>query len=54
MTGGGFGGCTISLVQSQSVEEFQRTIAHKYKDATGISAPIYVCSAAQGAGEWSS
>lgn len=54
MTGGGFGGCTISLVQSQSVEEFQRTIVHKYKDATGISAPIYVCSAAQGAGEWSS
>ena len=54
MTGGGFGGCTISLVQSQSVEEFQRTISHKYKDATGLSAPIYVCSAAQGAGEWSS
>ena len=54
MTGGGFGGCTISLVQSQSVEEFQRTITHKYKNATGISGPIYVCSAAQGAGEWSS
>jgi len=54
MTGGGFGGCTISLVQSESVEEFQRTITHKYKDATGISAPVYVCSAAQGAGEWSS
>src|SRR5579864_3121361 len=52
MTGGGFGGCTISLVQSECVEEFQRTITHKYKDATGISAPIYVCSAAQGAGEW--
>jgi galactokinase len=54
MTGGGFGGCTISLVQSESVEEFQSTITHKYKNATGISAPIYVCSAAQGAGEWSS
>jgi galactokinase len=53
MTGGGFGGCTISLVQAQSVEAFQRTIKHKYKDATGISAPVYVCSAAQGAGEWS-
>jgi galactokinase len=53
MTGGGFGGCTISLVESESVEAFQRTITHKYKDATGISAPVYVCSAAQGAGEWS-
>jgi len=52
MTGGGFGGCTISLVQSKSVEEFQRTITRKYKDVTGISAPVYVCWAAQGAGEW--
>lgn len=52
MTGGGFGGCTISLVDSRSVEGFQRTITRKYKDATGISAPVYVCSASQGAGEW--
>ncbi|MGC2446168.1 MAG: galactokinase, partial [Candidatus Sulfotelmatobacter sp.] len=54
MTGGGFGGCTISLVRSQAVGEFQRIISKKYKDATGIEAPIYVCSAAQGAGEWES
>ena len=54
MTGGGFGGCTISLVRSQAVKEFQKTISKKYKDATGIDAPIYVCSAAQGAGEWES
>jgi galactokinase len=54
MTGGGFGGCTISLVQSQAVEEVQRSILKKYNDATGIEAPIYVCSAAQGAGEWTS
>jgi galactokinase len=52
MTGGGFGGCTISLVRSQAVEEFQRIISQKYKDATGIETPIYVCSAAQGAAEW--
>ena len=54
MTGGGFGGCTISLVRSQAVKEFQKTISKKYKDATGIEAPIYVCSAAQGAAEWAS
>lgn len=52
MTGGGFGGCTISLVRSQAVEGFQKIISQKYKDATGIEAPIYVCSAAQGAAEW--
>ena len=54
MTGGGFGGCTISLVRSQAVKEFQKTISKKYKDTTGIEAPIYVCSAAQGAAEWTS
>jgi galactokinase len=52
MTGGGFGGCTITLVESGAVEEFQETISRKYKDATGIAAPVYVCSAAQGAGAW--
>jgi galactokinase len=34
MTGGGFGGCTITLVESGAVEEFQETISRKYKDAT--------------------
>jgi galactokinase len=52
MTGGGFGGCTITLVESGAVEEFQETISRKYKDETGIAAPVYVCSAAQGAGAW--
>lgn len=52
MTGGGFGGCTISMVQAHAVEEFQKAISQKYKEATGIEAPIYICSAAQGAGEW--
>lgn len=54
MTGGGFGGCTIALVQSPAVEEFQETISKKYRDATGIGPSVYVCSAAQGAGEWTS
>jgi len=52
MTGGGFGGCTITLVRSQSVEPFREKTSETYKEKTGITADLYVCSAAQGAGEW--
>ena len=49
MTGGGFGGCTVNLVDAQHAEEFQRQVAHAYEQATGISPQIYICSAANGA-----
>jgi len=52
MTGGGFGGCTISLVRSDGVEQFRQSIVKKYKEQTGITADLYVCSAAQGASAW--
>ena len=52
MTGGGFGGCTITLVRSDAVQCFQETILANYKEQTGITPDIYVCSAAQGAAEW--
>ena len=52
MTGGGFGGCTITLVRSHSVEAFRQRITQTYREKTGITADLYVCSAAQGAGEW--
>lgn len=52
MTGGGFGGCTITLVQSNSAERFQASIAESYKKKTGITPDVYVCSVTQGAGEW--
>ena len=51
MTGGGFGGCTITLVKAESVEEFKRTVARRYEEATGFTPEIYVCTAAMGAGE---
>ena len=51
MTGGGFGGCTISLVNAENVEEFKRTVAQGYAEATGLVPEIYVCSAAEGAEE---
>lgn len=50
MTGGGFGGCTIALVQSNHVEAFQRRVREGYERSTGRKPEIYVCSAADGVG----
>jgi len=52
MTGGGFGGCTINLVQSSRTRDFQARIVESYKKETGMTPDVYVCSAAQGAGPW--
>ena len=52
MTGGGFGGCTITLVRSHSVEGFGEKITREYREKTGITPDLYICSAAQGAGQW--
>jgi galactokinase len=51
MTGGGFGGCTVNLVQTEHVEEFKRTVADGYEKATGRAPEIYVSPAAEGAAE---
>ena len=50
MTGGGFGGCTVNLLRLDAVEEFIAGITREYKRKTGISADVYVCVAARGAG----
>jgi galactokinase len=54
MTGGGFGGCTVNLIRSDSAAEFQAEIATMYKEKTGITPEIYVCEPAQGAEAWES
>ena len=49
MTGAGFGGCTVSLVNSDSVAAFQKQVAERYKETTGLNTTIYVTRASQGA-----
>jgi galactokinase len=51
MTGGGFGGCTVNLVENSSVDRFRHEVAEKYKQKTGIAAKIYVTTASEGASE---
>jgi galactokinase len=49
MTGGGFGGCTVSLIQSQRMGETMALIAHLYRSATGIAPAVFANRPAQGA-----
>jgi len=51
MTGGGFGGCTITLIKDECVEAFQKSVSEGYERATGRKPEIYVCSAAGGVGK---
>jgi galactokinase len=49
LTGGGFGGCTVNLVERRSTEEFASLLKEEYRAATGIDAEIYRCHASAGA-----
>ncbi len=51
MTGGGFGGCSVNLVEAGAVDTFQHDIARWYQTETGRPPEIYVCAASDGAGE---
>ena len=50
MTGGGFGGCTVNLVEAGAVEKFTSDMARSYRASTSVDPEIYVCSAVAGAG----
>jgi galactokinase len=50
MTGAGFGGCTVSLVDEGAVPTFCRRVAEEYEAAIGVQSQIYTCYASDGAG----
>ena len=49
LTGGGFGGCTVNLVEAAEAERFRAAMHDAYRESTGIDADIYLCQAASGA-----
>lgn len=51
LTGGGFGGCTVNLVETARAREFGEKLRDGYKKSTGIEADIYLCRASAGAHE---
>ena len=49
MTGGGFGGCTVSLVRTEVVDSVARSIHEGYHRQTGIEPTLFATRPAQGA-----
>ncbi|MDO4276803.1 MAG: galactokinase [Eubacteriales bacterium] len=49
ITGGGFGGCTVSIVKNDGVDNFISTIGKQYKDKVGHEAEFYVVEIDDGA-----
>jgi galactokinase len=49
LTGGGFGGCTVNLVEQERADRFIEDLRDGYRKATGIDADIYRCHASAGA-----
>jgi galactokinase len=50
MTGGGFGGCTVSLVDAAAAEDFAGAVGPAYERATGRAPMIFSCFPGAGAG----
>jgi galactokinase len=49
LTGGGFGGCTINLVEQKQARDFAERLSASYASATGITPQIHICHASSGA-----
>ena len=48
ITGGGFGGCTVSIVKNDAIDTFKNVVGSTYKEKTGIDAEFYVVSIGNG------
>lgn len=48
MTGAGFGGCTVNLVEEEYVEAFIKNVGAAYKEKVGYSADFYVVDVGDG------
>ncbi len=51
MTGAGFGGCTVNLVETQAVDAFIEEVGKGYESRIGYPASFYVVEAGDGARE---
>ena len=49
MTGGGFGGCTVSLVREEAIPAFIEKVGAEYTEKTGLTADFYIAEIGEGA-----
>ena len=49
MTGGGFGGCTVSLVRDEAISTFVEQVGKEYTEKTGLKADFYIAEIGDGA-----
>lgn len=49
MTGGGFGGCTVSLVREDAIPAFIEKVGAEYTEKTGLTADFYIAEIGEGA-----
>jgi galactokinase len=49
LTGGGFGGCTVTLLRSDAVAALRETVLPEYRRRTGVEAHLWVTRAVDGA-----
>ena len=49
MTGAGFGGCTVSIVKKDKVDDFIKNVGKAYKNKIGYAADFYIASVSDGA-----
>jgi galactokinase len=52
MTGGGFGGCVVALVERAAAATVVREIARKFRSATGTTPEVWPTGAGAGVGAW--
>ncbi|MPY86550.1 MAG: galactokinase [Luteitalea sp.] len=51
MTGAGFGGCVVALIDAETSAAFATRVAERYRAREGRSPDVYVCRATDGASE---
>lgn len=51
ITGGGFGGCTVSIVKDEAIENFKKTLTDTYKEKCDLVPEFYVVEIGNGPSE---
>lgn len=48
MTGAGFGGCTVNIVATERLGDFEEQVVEAYRQKSGLDGKMYVCNAVEG------